>query len=150
MCDLHTQKHNIACEPWCLFFYILSRRKKQRKWLQINTFKRWQTIQNHNSKACVFLDNTLTSQQNSSTTQQSGRLRGQGLAFVPPADNYLYIIPTLFFEQAWQKVISWQRPIVPKQTLNFLHTSLPPSIWKIKKREEKKKKNLLASSKFHL
>lgn len=60
------------------------------------------------------------------------KLRGQGMVLALPEDNYSHIT-TLFFEWAWQKVISWQRPTALKQALNFLCTLLLPYMWKSKK-----------------
>lgn len=133
--------------------YVLSGRGKRRKKAVENSqfFKTCQTARSHNSKACDFLNTTLTSQQNCKPTCRDPEEQEEHTVFPFPPDNYLSIFTTLFFEQAGQKVIAWHRPTALEQSLNFPRISLLPYIGKIKRREGgKKRRNLLASLKFPL
>jgi len=88
--------------------YVLSGRGKRRKKAVENSqfFKTCQTARSHNSKACDFLNTTLTSQQNCKPTCRDPEEQEEHTVFPFPPDNYLSIFTTLFFEQAGQKVIA--------------------------------------------
>lgn len=145
---VNTQKSNIPCQKARHRFPIFcqgDRNKQTKKGKTVQDYNyiffKWQNhtviIQKHVSFQ-IILHWLLNKNYNTTLIQ---KVEGTRVVLILSADNYLYIITAQVFEQAWQKVISWQ--IYYAETKSQLSPHLTPALNLQRPRKERGKKTYL-------